>query len=85
MKNSANMIGALFLGMAVGAVIGVLFAPDKGSETRKRITHGAKDTANNFKDKIKSRCNKANGEPEDYLEEYYRNIGLSVGYTRGLA
>jgi len=85
MKNSASMIGALFLGMAVGAIVGVLFAPDKGSETRKRIAGGAKDAANNFKDKIKWRKKGTNGEPEDYLEEYYRNIGLSVGHTRGFA
>lgn len=85
MKNSVNIIGALFLGMAVGAVMGILLAPAKGTETRKKITGGAKDLADALKNKIYWRKNKSDSEPEDYLEEYYRNIGLSVGYTRGLA
>lgn len=85
MKNSANVIGALFLGMTVGAVLGVLFAPAKGSETRRKIAGGAKNVSDDLKNKIYWRRNKVTGEPEDYLEEYYRNIGLSVGYTKGFA
>ncbi len=85
MKNSANIIGAMFLGMAVGAVIGVLLAPDKGSETRKKITGNAKDLADGLKSRFYLRNNRINSDPEDYLEEYYRNIGLSAGYTKGLA
>ncbi len=85
MKNSANIIGAMFLGMAVGAIIGVLLAPDKGSETRKKITGSAKDLADALENKMYWRKKKINGDPEDYLEEYYRNIGLSAGYTKGLA
>ena len=45
-QGNNNILGVL-LGTAVGVGIGMLFAPDKGSETRKRIAENAasaKDT-----------------------------------------
>jgi gas vesicle protein len=71
MKNSVNILGALFLGMAVGAAIGILLAPAKGSETRKKLADGAKDMVGNLKDKNEWRKSKG----QDHLEEYYKNIG----------
>lgn len=45
------VIGAL-AGLAVGALLGVLFAPDKGSETRKKIGKKSKDVSDNLKQKF---------------------------------
>lgn len=45
------VIGAL-AGVAVGALIGVLFAPDSGKETRKKITKKSKDTTDSLKNKF---------------------------------
>ena len=36
-NNSAGVIGAVLLGAAIGGVLGVLFAPEKGTETRKKL------------------------------------------------
>jgi len=42
MSQGNNTLGIL-LGTAVGVGIGILFAPDKGSETRKKIAESAND------------------------------------------
>ena len=47
MENSSNdtkkIIGALLVGTAVGAAIGILFAPAKGTTTRKNISQKGED------------------------------------------
>lgn len=45
------VIGAL-AGLAVGSLLGVLFAPDKGTETRKKIVQKSKGTADSLKNKF---------------------------------
>lgn len=42
MKNTNNIITGIVSGMAIGATLGILFAPDKGSKTRKKIKKSAK-------------------------------------------
>jgi gas vesicle protein len=46
---SGAVIG-LLAGLAVGAVIGLLFAPDSGKKTREKISDKALDLADNVKD-----------------------------------
>ena len=43
---------AVVAGVAVGALIGVLFAPDKGSKTREKILDKTKDYADDLKEKF---------------------------------
>ena len=37
MNNTSKVVVALAAGVAVGAVLGILFAPAKGEETRKKM------------------------------------------------
>ncbi|WP_395063419.1 YtxH domain-containing protein [Flavobacterium sp.] len=72
MKNSNVVLGILG-GAAVGALLGVLFAPAKGSETRKKIRDKGsdlKDSAINFSDKVASFKNGA----KVLIEEEKANI-----------
>ena len=50
--NKTNVAIGVLAGVAVGALLGVLFAPDKGSETRKKLSRKATDTADEVKDKF---------------------------------
>lgn len=52
MSNSKTVLGFL-AGAAVGSILGILFAPDKGTETRKKIT----ETGNDVTDSLKSKFN----------------------------
>jgi gas vesicle protein len=49
MKNSGKILLAVLGGLVAGVTLGILFAPDKGSETRKKV----KDMADKAKDKVK--------------------------------
>jgi gas vesicle protein len=50
MKNKSLFL--LLGGMAVGALIGILLAPDKGSATRQKLADKGKKLMDELKDKI---------------------------------
>ena len=43
MKSGEKLIATFAIGIGLGAVLGILFAPSKGSETRRRIKKGAEE------------------------------------------
>lgn len=84
MKDDTKVVIALLVGLAAGAALGVLFAPDAGSETRDKLSESLKDlgdsikkTATNeinnlsgLKDKVLNNLkNKAKGVEEEYQDD----------------
>ena len=51
MKSGKLVLGIL-AGLAVGAIAGILFAPDKGSKTRKRIVGKGKEYVGGLHEKF---------------------------------
>ncbi|NUM32814.1 MAG: YtxH domain-containing protein [Bacteroidetes bacterium] len=51
MKRSKTLFGVI-AGLAAGALIGFLFAPGKGGDTRKKITDKARETIQRIKTKL---------------------------------
>jgi gas vesicle protein len=68
---SKKIIGALLLGAAVGAVLGVLFAPDKGTATREKIKEATGDLTGNLKEKV--------NEFVDTVKEKYESTMKDAG------
>ncbi len=56
MKSGKAILGAL-AGLAAGAVLGILFAPDKGSKTRKKIAQKSGDYVDELGDKFNELVN----------------------------
>lgn len=67
--NSGKLIGALLLGAVVGGALGILFAPDKGSETRKRIAGKTNDLTDSLQEKFKAFLEDAKNEFESVKEK----------------
>jgi gas vesicle protein len=50
--STGKIVVGVLAGVAVGALIGVLFAPDKGCETRRKISKKSQDLADDLKDRF---------------------------------
>lgn len=51
-NNAGNTLVAVLTGVAIGAGIGILFAPDKGSKTREKLKEGFDDAKCELKNKL---------------------------------
>jgi len=83
MKDNGKIVTALLAGLAAGAVLGIIFAPEKGSETREKLNESLADLGdaikeraeeqfdqlNDFKDKIVSAVKSKLGKAEDAIDE----------------
>lgn len=74
MKNTSKMLIALGAGLAIGGVLGVLFAPEKGTVTRHKIAEGGKKLKDKFghkvkqaKEKMEEQLSRVNGEMEEAI------------------
>ncbi|WP_316820952.1 YtxH domain-containing protein [Pedobacter gandavensis] len=66
--DSTIPVVALLAGLAIGAVIGVLFAPEKGADIRSKISDKAKDLSDTAKDKLHLVKSKVLSEADDLAE-----------------
>jgi gas vesicle protein len=63
-KTAGLLIGGLILGAAIGATLGILFAPDKGSVTRKKLCDKSKGLKDSLKEKINDLVESLNNESQ---------------------
>ncbi|MDB5275514.1 MAG: YtxH protein [Ferruginibacter sp.] len=74
--SSSKIITGLLIGAAAGAVLGILFAPEKGADTRKKISKKSGDLTDSLKakfndlvDSISDQIETAKADAEDAIAE----------------
>ena len=75
MSRKSDIGIALLVGVAVGAGLGILLAPDKGSKTREKIKEGLGEAKQKVKDKydeVKEKVSNIN--PEQAYDDLVSNI-----------
>ena len=50
MNDNSKVVIALLAGLAAGAALGILFAPDKGTETRDKLTDSLKKLGDSIRE-----------------------------------
>jgi len=73
--SSGKVLLGLLAGVATGAVLGIIFAPEKGSVTRKKLSKKGEDFADSLKEKfnefldgISEKYEKVKEEVSDFAE-----------------
>lgn len=57
MNDNSKVLIGLLAGLAAGVALGLLFAPEKGSETRDKLSQSLKDFGDSIKDKAADEIN----------------------------
>ena len=69
-KNSSDVVLAFILGGMAGAILGILYAPLSGKETRQRITEMGEDLTDkmeDFSEEVKSKTKQMVNEGKDRI------------------
>jgi gas vesicle protein len=68
MNNTNKIFTALGIGMAAGAVLGILFAPRKGKETREILSKNGTKLTSTIKNEIHEGQRKLNSMKEGFRD-----------------
>ena len=69
-KSTTNVLLGFVAGAAAGTITGVLFAPEKGTKTRKKIKKKVKRTQEDLKDNISESVS----DLKDYITSFVEDV-----------
>ena len=76
---SGKVVLGVLAGVAVGATLGILFAPDKGSATRKKISEKSDDYTEELEAKFSEFIGVVSRKFEELKEEAQRMVPETTG------
>lgn len=83
-NNAGNTLLALLTGAAIGAGIGILFAPDKGTRTREKFKDGYDDAKRDLKHKFENASDELKStfscDKKYDLQETYEDLISNVSH-----
>lgn len=87
-NNTLKVLAAFSFGSLLGATLGILFAPDKGSVTRHKITGEAEDLVEEFRTKMKEKVEEMRAKAEqleklteEKIQAMTKSVKATVGHT----
>jgi gas vesicle protein len=81
MKNSLKILLSAAAGVAMGMTVGILFAPDKGTATRRKITQKGEEYVEELESKFHEFVQGVNAKLEALKEEANRMVHKDDGKT----
>lgn len=70
MNDNAKVVAALLAGLAAGAAVGLLFAPEKGTDTREKLNESLKDLGEAIKER--------SAEQKEHMNELKEKLVATV-------
>ncbi len=80
-NTTGKVLGSLLIGAAVGGALGILFAPKKGSETRRDISDKSAEFTGAIKDRLNNTFTKIGNEAELVREKANKYMGDGVQHS----
>jgi len=74
MKDNSKVVVALLAGLAAGAALGILFAPEKGNETRDKLAESLKNLGDSIRETAAAEIDNLVGMKDKIVENLKTKI-----------
>jgi gas vesicle protein len=80
MNDGTKVVAALLAGLAAGAALGILFAPEKGSETRDKLNDALKNLSDAIKDRAAEEIDNLSNFKETVVDKIKTQFSNEEGF-----